>query len=73
MSKAKSQQSLDQQIRELQSKRNSLEADLKKQQELEQIYKDHRDRFRIVAQQTAQLFYDYDIPSGHLSWWGAGI
>ncbi|WP_160164614.1 sensor histidine kinase [Pedosphaera parvula] len=29
------------------------------------------DRYRIVVEQTGQMIYDYDVPSGEISWRGA--
>ena len=29
------------------------------------------ERYRIVAEQTGQLVYDYDIPTGRIQWYGA--
>lgn len=45
--------------------------DITKRSESEKLLRENEERYRIAAQQTGQLIYDYDISSGHISWAGA--
>ncbi|MGK7925581.1 MAG: PAS domain S-box protein, partial [Spirulina sp.] len=37
----------------------------------EEVLRESEERFRIICEQTGQLIYDYEIPSGQIVWGGA--
>jgi PAS domain S-box-containing protein len=37
----------------------------------EEVLRENEERYRIIAEQTGQLVYDYDVASGRITWSGA--
>lgn len=45
--------------------------DITERRSAEMLLLRSEERYRIVAEQTGQLVYDYDVPTGKISWYGA--
>ncbi|AKB36834.1 sensory transduction histidine kinase [Methanosarcina siciliae C2J] len=45
--------------------------DITQRKAAEEIFRKNEERYRVVAEQTGQLIYDYDISTGKIEWVGA--
>ena len=50
---------------------SSIIRDISERKRAEEIIREKEERYRLVAEQTGQLIYDYDIASGVIQWAGA--
>ena len=50
---------------------NELTLEIAERKRVENALRESENRYRIVAEQTGQLIYDHNIPSGKIKWCGA--
>lgn len=48
-----------------------ISRDLSARQRAQQSLQDSEERYRIIAEQTGQMLYDWDVPSGKIYWAGS--
>jgi PAS domain S-box-containing protein len=49
----------------------SVKPDITQHKAAEEIFRKSEEKYRIVAEQTGQLVYDYDLKTGEIDWGGA--
>ncbi len=60
-----------QRTEELTKANQDLRQEIAERTRAEQALRESEERYRLVAERTGQLIYDYDVSTGHIQWAGA--
>lgn len=58
-------------VRTVESALRKTESELAERRRTEEALRESEERYRITAEQTGKLVYDYDVPTGVIRWHGA--